>query len=539
MIELLCTLTGIIAGVAVVASLMHKQEDRQRFAAVPDSTGSDKILGIADQLQAISYRMVADVKSHSEKVVNISDKLTTEDEQPEQINSSINDIISANQAMQSQLADAQQRIAQQSRMIEHASKQARTDALTGLNNRRALNEFLANCLSSFSETEVTGLLLMDIDHFKNFNDSFGHTTGDAVLASFARALTNCGGDECYTARYGGEEFAVLLSAANAEELVRKAVEIRYFVSEQVIRYEDLQLKITASAGLCILAKEDTCNSVYERADEGLYQSKKAGRNRGFWLSSDGWLPFPVRSGDACTLADLKTSSQIAADAVAGVRSISQVQAEISAATKPTSPSPTAVGDALPPKSVVDMSKTPAVADTSRTEPSTKTIDKSELSEILELSSFLVKLEAYLEQLGKAQLPSSAIMIEAIGLSTEQGADAVKCWECVVQCVQRNLRGIDVACLYRPCTLCIFIPGCSLDAGIGRAAKIKRLLLDSMDSWNTNVVPEKMAVGVAAASQDEGVANFLNRLEMALDEAADTTDSELVVHNGDACHFQEV
>ncbi|MCA9135022.1 MAG: GGDEF domain-containing protein, partial [Planctomycetales bacterium] len=188
-----------------------------------------------------------------------------EGDQPERILSTIQEIILANESMQRQLADAQKRIAAQSQMIEQASQQARTDALTGLANRRALDEFLSNCIANYAPSEVVGLLLMDIDHFKSFNDSFGHTTGDAVLSSFARSITKCCGQECYAARFGGEEFAVILTAGSENELARKAAEVRYFVSEQVISYEDLQLKITASAGVCVLQPDDTVNSAYERA----------------------------------------------------------------------------------------------------------------------------------------------------------------------------------------------------------------------------------------------------------------------------------
>ncbi|MCA9180880.1 MAG: GGDEF domain-containing protein, partial [Planctomycetales bacterium] len=170
MVELLCTLTGIIAGVAVVASLFHQQGERQKFAAAEESNASDRILGIADQLQVISHRVAANVTAHSEKVVHISDRLSVPNKELTQVLSTINEIITANQAMQGQLADAQMRIAQQSRLIEQASHQARTDALTGLANRRALNEFISNSIENATDATCMGLLLMDIDHFKSFND---------------------------------------------------------------------------------------------------------------------------------------------------------------------------------------------------------------------------------------------------------------------------------------------------------------------------------------------------------------------------------
>jgi diguanylate cyclase len=535
MVELLCTLTGIIAGVAIVASIVHQHGERQKFAADSGAADPDRIFGIADQLQVISHRVAADVSAHSEKVVHISDRLGMPAPDSEQVISTIHEFINANQAMQGQLADAQKQIAQQSRMIEQASLQARTDALTGLANRRALNEFLANSIEVVGEVPITGLLLMDIDHFKSFNDNFGHATGDAVLASFARSMATCCGQSSFAARYGGEEFSVVLSANSVDELVQKATEVRYFVSEQVISYEDLQLKITASGGLCILLPGDSCSAVYERADEGLYQAKKAGRNRGFWLSENGWLPFPIRSGTPQLLAELGvTDTPVAAvqperpiDAPNLVKPISRLEAQATVQTAVAAKSPL-TSETQPAKTA----EQPVVAETPGPE-----VD-FEMAEVLDLNAFVSRLEAFLEQLRKAELPAAAFMVEAIGMRRFDSNAANQCWSEIVETVQRNLRGIDVPCLYRPFTLCVFMPGCSLDAGVARAAKIKSALRDAAKTWNTNALPEKFAISAASVVGSEDNARFLNRLELALDEAQDATDRELVVHDGNTCHFQE-
>ncbi len=537
MVELLCTLTGIVAGVAIVASLMQKQGERQRFAAEADITESDRILGIADQLQVISHRVAADVSAHSEKVVHISDRLTTPDEEPQRMLSTINEIITANQTMQSQLADAQKRISQQSRMIEHASQQARTDALTGLANRRALNEFLTNSVQGLNDQSLAGLLLMDIDHFKSFNDNFGHTTGDAVLASFARAMLQCCGDSSYAARYGGEEFAVVLTADDAEQLAYKAAEVRYFVSEQTIVYEDLQLKITASGGLCPLVVGDTCSTIYERADEGLYQAKKAGRNRGFWLSSNGWQPFPTKTGLPQLLETLPplASPTPTLSKAAGERATVQAKQPMIASSqalptqlaKPVSTTP------------LDLSMTPNAIDEAETAKAAASNTSTKLVDVLDLNTFIGRLDAFLEQLRKAELPATAFMVEAIGLAQAPASRSGPCWSLLVESIQRKLRGIDVTCLYRPFTLCIFMPGCSLDAGLMRAAQAKEILIEEMAQWNIDQTPERLAVSVAAVGPAEDNASFLNRLEMALDEAVDSSDREVVIHDGNTCHFQQI
>lgn len=533
MIELLCTLTGIIAGIAVVASLMQQNGERQRFEAQPDDNGSDKIRGIADQLQVISHRVAADVNAHTEKVEHFSGRLAEPHDRPEKILSTINEIISANQSMQGQLVDAQKRIAQQSRMIEQASKQARTDALTGLANRRALDEFLTNCIESKDKNECVGLLLMDIDHFKSFNDNFGHTTGDAVLASFARAISECSGEECYAARFGGEEFAVILTGSNTDNLLAKAAQLRYYASEQVISYEDLQLKITASAGLCMLMPDDILSGIYERADEGLYQSKKAGRNCGHWLSENGWQPFPKQSGDPMLLSELRKNSDQTEDE-------SQSNSVASTPLQPVLKPVPAAESAPPPAAAEPKAAAPSPPATPQPAATPSTAKKKEANEIFDLQTFLTRLEAYLNQLRKADLPAAAIMVEAIGLKEMPQAQAVEGWNEVVELVQETLRGIDIVCLYRPFTLCIFMPGCSLDVGIDRSAKIQQLMLRRKSQWPDSAgCPERFAISVAGVGKAEINAEFLNRLECTLEEALDASATEIVIHNGESCHFQEV
>lgn len=553
MIEILCTLTGIIAGVAVVASLIHFQGDRSRFEALPSTVDSEKIRGIADQLQVISHRVAANVSAHREKVEHFSGRLSDSDtQQPVRILSTIQEIMLANESMQGQLADAQKRIAQQSQMIEQASQQARTDALTGLANRRALDEFLTTCINSVSESEVVGLLLMDIDHFKSFNDSFGHTTGDAVLASFARSIIKCCGQECYAARFGGEEFAVIMTAGSEEALAQKAAEIRYFVSEQIINYEDLQLKITASAGVCVLLPNDTLNAAYERADEGLYQSKKSGRNCGHWLGSQSWAPFPSVTGDPKIVSGGQHDSL--------ERSNAKPTAEVKTETKPEEELD--APDAKTPDAKTPDTKTPAAPQPSSTAKPTpadakkggegvpkpapaaaakasSTAANEEISDILDLNSFLVKLDSYLEQLRRAELPAAAMMVEAPSLAKQPKGEAAATWEAVVGLAQINLRGIDVVCLFRPYTLCIFMPGCSQDAALERASRIQHNLQDCADTWDSGSFPGKLSISIACREATEDVPQFLDRLERALDEAVDASELGVVIHTGDSCHFQQV
>lgn len=516
-IELLCTFTGIIAGITIVASLIQQKGARSKFQApAQESIDADKMQGIAAQLQAISTKVAAKVSQHSEKLGGYSGQLDPGDD-AESILATVNEILVTNQEMQDQLASAQSRIDQQTQMIEQASHQARTDALTGLANRRALDEFLSNSIESAQASELVGLMLLDIDHFKNFNDSFGHTTGDAVLSSFARAITNMSDEDCYPARFGGEEFAVILTGTDQETILQKAAEIRYCVSEQVISYEDLQLKITASGGLCMLTADDDINAAYERADLGLYKSKDAGRNCGHWLDGSTWAPFPAPAAEASKVTE-------------GAKESVANEAEASVALQAAEPADSAASI---------MSEFGSEAITGSDVHDDGPIADDTPLELLDLKTFMERVGEKVENVRRGELAASGIMVEAVGLKDADSAEAVTSWEHTIALIQVNLRGIDVVCQFRPFALCIFFPGCAQDIAIERAAIIQASLPKAKSEWPEIVCPDRFAIALAQIAVDEEPNGFLDRLEMSLDEALTSKENEIAVHSGSSCEFQAV
>ena len=158
---------------------------------------------------------------------------------------------------------------------------AATDALTGLWNRRFLIDSLQSSYSFAVRHELPlSLLLIDVDHFKSFNDGYGHAAGDVVLREVASLLQSCARNHDVVARYGGEEFAVLLpstgrfGAEAMAERIRGALEGRSWPLRA----------ITASVGAATLGPQDrltdcSVSSLLEAADIALYHSKRNGRNR--------------------------------------------------------------------------------------------------------------------------------------------------------------------------------------------------------------------------------------------------------------------
>jgi diguanylate cyclase len=163
-----------------------------------------------------------------------------------------------------------------------SEERARTDTLTGLPNRRALEEF---CLRVQAEAMEAGqplsAFLIDIDHFKQFNDSFGHGVGDQVLRLVAKALQERVRDSDLAARYGGEELIAILPGADLAVCTTIAERIRGALAECKItrRSTGQELPgITVSIGVGQFLPGETMEDLIDRCDRALYQAKKRGRN---------------------------------------------------------------------------------------------------------------------------------------------------------------------------------------------------------------------------------------------------------------------
>lgn len=151
------------------------------------------------------------------------------------------------------------------------------DALTGVYNRRYLSQFLERELDTCTRTgRNICLMMLDLDHFKQINDTHGHGFGDEVLVRFAETLQeNLRGYDVLT-RYGGEEFVIVLHNINLDEAMVIAERTRIAVSEIEFRN---QVHITVSIGLVQSRHNETMESIINRADQCMYQAKREGRNR--------------------------------------------------------------------------------------------------------------------------------------------------------------------------------------------------------------------------------------------------------------------
>ncbi|PWW43316.1 MULTISPECIES: sensor domain-containing diguanylate cyclase [Paenibacillus] len=153
---------------------------------------------------------------------------------------------------------------------------ASTDLLTGLKNRRFFQDKMLENLALFRENQhVFSLLVVDIDHFKNINDTYGHPIGDLVLGNLAGLLQSVSRSTDVVARYGGEEFVIILADCDREQAAATAERYR----SQVASADWGEYNITVSIGAATVSQEDTDQSLFQKADKALYASKTGGRNR--------------------------------------------------------------------------------------------------------------------------------------------------------------------------------------------------------------------------------------------------------------------
>jgi len=172
-------------------------------------------------------------------------------------------------------------IEQRKLLEEELRKLATTDYLTGLFIRRQLFELGEKEISRAKRNNAPlSLMILDIDHFKSINDTYGHATGDEVLKNFSTMFRDSLRNVDIVCRFGGEEFVAILPDTDIQLAMEVAQRLRLNIETSIMPVEDNELRYTISIGLTGLREKDTSiNQLINRADEALYHAKKSGRNQ--------------------------------------------------------------------------------------------------------------------------------------------------------------------------------------------------------------------------------------------------------------------
>lgn len=201
-------------------------------------------------------------------------------------------MIAANEVMRSQLAEAQAQIREQSQQLQSAEQKAQTDALTQIFNRGAFDEHLLR-RHALGPTRAGVLAVLDVDHFKKFNDTHGHRAGDEVLRVVSQLLDARLQPHGMVARFGGEEFVMLLHDKTLAEAVELIEQTRVAIGTREVRFEGKCLKVKASVGIGALEPQQSPQEWLQRVDEALYRSKEVGRDCAHYIDQQRF----VRAGE--------------------------------------------------------------------------------------------------------------------------------------------------------------------------------------------------------------------------------------------------
>jgi diguanylate cyclase len=188
-----------------------------------------------------------------------------------------------NKALEERLTLSKNEISNLQQSLEAIRAESLTDPLTGLGNRKYFDRMIEMAVqSALANGEPLSLLMLDIDHFKSFNDSYGHLTGDQVLRLVGMSLKQTIKGQDITARYGGEEFAVVLPNTALRQALTVADHIRRAVMAKELKKKstgEILGRVTISVGVSMLKPGDDTDALIERADGCLYAAKRNGRNR--------------------------------------------------------------------------------------------------------------------------------------------------------------------------------------------------------------------------------------------------------------------
>ena len=160
------------------------------------------------------------------------------------------------------------------------AKFAFLDPTSQVGNRSYLEQQLSQHLEQFSTFSAPfGILMADVDKFKEVNDTHGHAAGDAVLAAIGKTMSNCLRASDVVGRWGGDEFLAILSGITRQVLANVSEKLRRLVAQSTVPVSHSQIHVTISVGAAIVVPGDSAESLLRRADEQLYASKQSGRNR--------------------------------------------------------------------------------------------------------------------------------------------------------------------------------------------------------------------------------------------------------------------
>lgn len=272
---------------AQIDELYLKHFSAARIGERIDEVGT-QIAGEIEQVMSMIGVAIGSANTYSESLAGASKDIASETDREnvraivETLVRATREVEHANHSLQQRLTDSRQEIRELQDNLAVVRTEALTDPLTTLANRKYFEDSMRRLLKEAEASRhPLSVILTDIDHFKKFNDTYGHMTGDQVLRLVAMALKHNVKGQDVASRYGGEEFAVILPNTALAQAVTVADHIRRAVqAKELMRRSTGETlgRVTISLGVAMLRPGESSTSLIERADACLYAAKGAGRN---------------------------------------------------------------------------------------------------------------------------------------------------------------------------------------------------------------------------------------------------------------------
>jgi diguanylate cyclase len=449
--------------------------------------------------------IVDDIEGHSRTVEAVSRELVAlsaaneGDRTESEVIRLVTDIVRANGRLQTQLVDATQTIDEQARDIQCHLQEALTDALTEIPNRRAFEQELRR---RFAEKKRHGhafsLLMLDVDHFKQFNDRHGHQTGDQVLRGVASVLTETLREMDVPARYGGEEFAVILPRTGLADAKQLAERVRSAVDTARQDNRAGNGQVTVSVGLAEATPDDDPASLVKRSDTALYAAKEHGRNCGYF--HDGKHCRPIVGSDGKINAQRDTGKQ-------------GRETPSAPATRETKASRNGHNERFG----VDL----------RTDA---------LTGLLNRSSFVDSLHRRIAEARRHEEPLSLLVVEVDRLKSIAERHGIRTSQLVELAVPRFLSAVvretDLIARLGKGEFAILMTQCDVRGAVTTGERIRKAIGDYDRFWpGNNDLHVTISAGIAQAEADDGTFSLIRRAEAALMAAANAGGNQTYVYEG--------
>jgi diguanylate cyclase len=417
-----------------------------------------------------------------------------------QVSGAVTQVTDISRRMQEERAVAEGRLREQAQQIEVCSLAARTDALTLLGNRRAFEDELGRRLDEFRrQGRIFSVIMGDVDHFKNFNDSYGHQTGDEVLRGVARLIRRKLREMDLVARYGGEEFSLVLPGTPLADACKVAMRIQDAIAALRWTHEGQDLGVTVSFGVAEAREADDFVSLLKRTDTALYASKQNGRNCVHWHDGVAIGRFHAAWGEVAPF-ECQTL---------GPRAVAEGEDGSDAKANVTPPAPE-VGTTVPaiPGSTAEQRPGGMQSDSSAKLPARNAFYQQVRQRLAEwnrggavFSIILAQVKRDTPQADPADCPAPDVPVQAM-----------------VRLAGNTVREMDLLAAYSSDCLAVLLPTAGQKDAIRVAARIQESLQAYACSADGRPRRGTLCIGVVQVAQGDDFFSLLKRAETAMDAA---------------------